>query len=129
MSVIPKRVRYGNCVKQLHKIFRLIRAAEHYLAFCFTEIHSYQELLQCPLSLDFEFQRRFSNQAMCKETHFLLCGSCFWCASFLELRVMIDVCPLCMYGKVESMPLSDKEIYTFDYDLTSGVTLSFSSNR
>jgi hypothetical protein len=36
---------------------------------------------------------------------------------------------LCMYGKVESMPLSDKEIYTFDYDLTSGVTLSFSSNR
>src|SRR6185437_15934111 len=121
MSVISKRVRYGNCVKQLHKIFRLNRAAEHY--------HKNQELLQCPLSLDFEFQRKFSNQVMCKETHFLLCGSCFWCASFLELRVMIDVCPLGMYGKVESMPLSDKEIYTFDYDLTSGVTLSFSSNR
>jgi hypothetical protein len=40
MSVIPKRVGSGNCVKQLHKIFRLILAAEHCLAFCSTEIHS-----------------------------------------------------------------------------------------
>ena len=66
---------------------------------------------------------------MCKETHFLLCGSCFWCASFLELRVAIDVCPSCMNGKVESMPLSDKEIYTFDYDPIHGVTSAFPSNR
>ena len=36
---------------------------------------------------------------------------------------MIDVCPLCMNGKVESIPLPDKEIYTFDYDPTRGVTL------
>jgi hypothetical protein len=40
MSVIPKRVRSENCVKQLRKIFRLILAAEHCLAFCSTEIHS-----------------------------------------------------------------------------------------
>jgi len=65
---------------------------------------------------------------MSKEAHFLLCGSCFWCASFLELRFTIDICPSCKSGKVESMPLSDKEIYTFDYDPTRGVTLAFSSN-
>jgi hypothetical protein len=46
-------------------------------------------------------------------------GSCFWCASFLELPFTIDVCPSCMNGKVESMPLSDKEIYAFDFDPTS----------
>jgi hypothetical protein len=30
-----------------------------------------------------------------------------------------------MNGKVESMPLSDKEIYTFRYDAIRGVTLEF----
>jgi hypothetical protein len=34
-----------------------------------------------------------------------------------------------MNGKVESMPLSDKEIYTFDYDPIHGVTSAFPSNR
>lgn len=66
---------------------------------------------------------------MCKESHFLLCGSCFWCASFLDLRFTSDVCPSCMNGKVESMPLSDKVIYTFGWNAIRGVTLAFSSNR
>jgi hypothetical protein len=41
----------------------------------------------------------------------------------------MSVMYVCMYGKVESMPLPDKEIYTIDYDPTRVVTLAFSSNR
>jgi hypothetical protein len=64
-----------------------------------------------------------------KQPHFLLCSSCFWCASYLNFRGTVEVCPSCVNGKVESMPLSDKEIYTFRYDAIRGVTLAFKSNR
>jgi len=67
--------------------------------------------------------------AECKQIHFLLCGSCFWCASYIDLRNTVEKCPSCMNGKVESMPLSDKEIYTFRYDAIRGVTFAFKSNR
>jgi hypothetical protein len=60
-----------------------------------------------------------------RQPHFLLCSSCFWCASYLNFRGTVEVCPSCMNGKVESMPLSDKEIYTFRYDAIRGVTLEF----
>ena len=60
-----------------------------------------------------------------KQPHFLLCSSCFWCASYLNFRGTVEVCPSCVNGKVESMPLSDKEIYTFRYDAICGVTLEF----
>ncbi|HMH09767.1 MAG TPA: hypothetical protein VK553_03605 [Candidatus Nitrosopolaris rasttigaisensis] len=45
------------------------------------------------------------------------------------MRDTVEKCPSCMNGKVESMPLSDKEIYTFRYDAIRGVTLAFKSNR
>jgi len=64
-----------------------------------------------------------------EQPHFLLCGSCYWCASYLNLRGRVETCPSCMNGKVESMPLSDKEIYTFRYDAIRGVTFAFKSNR
>ena len=60
-----------------------------------------------------------------KQPHFLLCSSCFWCASDLNLRGTVEICPSCMNGKVESMPISDNEIYTFHYSATRGVTLEF----
>jgi hypothetical protein len=60
-----------------------------------------------------------------RQPHFLLCSSCFWCASYLNFRDTVEVCPSCVNGKVESMPLSDNEIYTFRYDVIRGVTLEF----
>jgi hypothetical protein len=42
---------------------------------------------------------------------FMLCESCFWCASCLNLGVMVDKCPICDNGKVESMPVCDNELY------------------
>ena len=41
-----------------------------------------------------------------KQPHFLLCSSCFWCASYLNFRGTVEVCPSCMNGKVESMPIN-----------------------
>jgi hypothetical protein len=60
-----------------------------------------------------------------EQPHFLLCGSCYWCASYLSLRGTVEICPSCKNGIVESMPISDNEIYTFHYNATRGVTLEF----
>ena len=60
-----------------------------------------------------------------KQPHFLLCNSCLWCASDLNMRGTVEICPSCMNGKVESMPISDNEIYTFRYNAIRGVTLEF----
>ena len=61
-----------------------------------------------------------------KQPHFLLCSSCFWCASYLNFRGTVDLlCPSCLNGKVESMSISDNEIYTFSYNAIRGVTLEF----
>jgi hypothetical protein len=60
-----------------------------------------------------------------KQPHFLLCSSCFWCASNLNMHGTVEICPSCTNGKVESMPISNTEIYTFDYNAIRGVTLEF----
>ena len=39
---------------------------------------------------------------------------------------MLTECPSCNSVEVESMPLSDKELYEFDYHPKRGVTLEFS---
>ncbi len=53
-----------------------------------------------------------------KQPRFLLCSSCFWCASDLNLPGIVERCPSCMNGKVESMPISNNEIYTFRHNVT-----------
>src|ERR687896_459757 len=63
-----------------------------------------------------------------KKIHFLLCGSCFWCAShFNNIGNIIAKCPSCnSANRVESIPLSYDEVYKFDYDPKCGVVLEFS---
>jgi len=58
--------------------------------------------------------------------HFLICDSCFWCASCIRLDVTVAKCPSCNDGKVEWMPVTDNEIYKFNYDAKNGgVVLEF----
>jgi hypothetical protein len=59
------------------------------------------------------------------ERNFLLCKSCFWCASFLSKYKILTACPTCMNFDLESMPLSFDETYTFGYDPLQGVSLGF----
>ena len=43
-----------------------------------------------------------------KQIHFLLCESCFWCASCLNVgKRTVTNCPSCIDVRLESMPISD----------------------
>lgn len=60
------------------------------------------------------------------ERNFLLCKSCFWCASFLNgMYRYLNSCPSCMNSELESIPIRFDETYTFDYDPLQGVSLGF----
>ena len=57
--------------------------------------------------------------------NFLLCESCFWCASYFNnYRMVVTNCPSCSSSCVESMPISH-EVHTSSHDPKGGVTLGF----
>jgi hypothetical protein len=62
-----------------------------------------------------------------RQTHFLLCNTSFWCASYIDVpkRIITD-CPCCNNIKLESTPIADKEVYRFEYHPKRGVSLEFS---
>jgi predicted RNA-binding Zn-ribbon protein involved in translation (DUF1610 family) len=64
-----------------------------------------------------------------KKIDFILCSSCFWCASDLNMRNIFSVneCPSCNENTIERMPLSANDIYLFDYNRVTGVILEFSN--
>ena len=60
--------------------------------------------------------------------HFLLCESCFCCASESNIcnkNNRIAKCPSCKSNRIESMPISRNEVYNFSYDPIRGVSLAF----
>jgi hypothetical protein len=63
------------------------------------------------------------------EISFLICQSCFWCASYFNYPEIISRCPTCDSNYVESLPISNSESYTFSYDRNRGVTLEFLEKR
>jgi hypothetical protein len=100
----------------------------------------YEGKLICILNLDDTTYRDFYNRfddvttdidnrdvIVAKEIHFLLCDSCFWCASCLNVaKKTVTKCPSCSDARLESMSISDNERYIFEYDPERGVTLEFS---
>ena len=57
--------------------------------------------------------------------NFLLCESCFWCASYFNnYREVATDCPICGNKKMASMPISH-EVHTSSHDPKHGVTLGF----
>jgi hypothetical protein len=62
--------------------------------------------------------------------NFLICESCFWCASYFNNYMMVVTkCPLCGNKNIESMPILLDEVHTFNYDPKRGVTLGFYKYR
>ena len=62
--------------------------------------------------------------------YFLICQTCFWCASYIETICNMDElpykgCPTCKDNRVESLPISYDECYHFEYTPTRGVVLKF----
>jgi hypothetical protein len=73
--------------------------------------------------------RRISDQIS-----FLICQSCFWCASYISTVTAFTArreyspptkCPICIEGNIESMSINKNEVYKFDYDTKRGVVLEF----
>ena len=62
-----------------------------------------------------------------KRVDFLLCPSCFWCASYFNNGEVFTRCPTCGNDNVESLPISDGEFYTFSHNRNHGITLEFSN--
>jgi hypothetical protein len=51
-----------------------------------------------------------------KQTYFLLCKSCFWCASYFNSKsVSIAKCPNCYNNKIERMPIPKVNLYKLGY--------------
>jgi|GEM_PF-994247 len=71
---------------------------------------------------------RYDHQADSKE--FLICKWCFWCASHLNTRNVITKCPACDNdGILDSIPISDKEVYEIDSSQKSRIKLESGSNN
>jgi hypothetical protein len=63
-----------------------------------------------------------SKQRIPKHVHFILCSSCYSCASYLDGR-RIETCPSCRSNAIESMPIASDEMFAFGYDAGRGVTI------
>ena len=50
-----------------------------------------------------------------KERYFLICQSCFWCASYLESEITDTKCPLCDQGKIDCMSVGENKSYRSNY--------------
>jgi hypothetical protein len=64
-----------------------------------------------------------------RQKTFVICESCYWCASALSTRQFdIDECPICK-NPVSSLPLENNEIYKYNFTHSRGVELEFSSKK
>ena len=71
-----------------------------------------------------------SHKRIADKIDFLICNSCFWCASCItvEVELAIDKCPYCKESSIEYIPIATNETYLFEYNPTSGITLEFSKS-
>jgi hypothetical protein len=58
-----------------------------------------------------------------RQADFMICNSCFWCASNLSLYSPVK-CPTCDSDKMELIPISETEAYGLNID-GNGVTMEF----
>lgn len=60
------------------------------------------------------------------QPYFLICKSCFWCASCVYNHYKINKCPICNDNTtIESIPISTHEAYRFEFDGQRGLTVEF----
>jgi hypothetical protein len=67
--------------------------------------------------------------------YFLICQTCFWCASYNDMDNMdelpykawsiLEICNTCNDNRIESLPISYDECYRFEYTPTRGAVLEF----
>jgi hypothetical protein len=62
-------------------------------------------------------------QRISRRVSFLLCNSCYWCATALQ-QMDFETCPVCK-NAVEFIPLNEGEMFSYDHDSKKGVILEF----
>ena len=89
-----------------------------------------------------QISESYIGKALTTKKYFMICESCFWCASYTFFNEEHDIsksippqdtvitkygrCPACGTDKsVESLPISSDEYYKFDYNPVTGVILEF----
>jgi|SRR5215831_633655 len=62
-----------------------------------------------------------------KDTIFILCDSCIWCATFIGKQMLPaeSRCPYCLQTELSSFPILPNESFTFSYNEVRGVELKF----
>jgi hypothetical protein len=71
-----------------------------------------------------------NNDRVSTEIQFVLCETCFWCASCFNVDERpITKCPYCDSITLQSIPISSNEGYNFEYNVKRGVTLEFEPRR
>jgi hypothetical protein len=66
-----------------------------------------------------------------KETIFILCDSCIWCATFIGKHMLPaeSRCPHCLQTELSSFPILPNESFIFSYTETRGVELKFNPRK
>jgi len=89
-------------------------------SFSFKNTHNYENILE-------RASDKTSPSSSKKDKQFLLCSSCFWCASFTGThKRMITQCPSCNNVTLESMPIFEREAYRLDYESKRWIAREFS---
>jgi hypothetical protein len=60
---------------------------------------------------------------------FMLCETCYWCATYLDKARVIDKCPMCSAAMLSSFPIMPDESFVFSYDSKRGVELDFGRRK
>jgi hypothetical protein len=60
---------------------------------------------------------------------FVLCDTCYWCATFLDKTKVKDRCPICSAAQLSSFPIMPDESFIFGYDSKRGVELDFGRRK
>jgi hypothetical protein len=71
------------------------------------------------------------NKKILIQKNFLICKLCLWSSSsyFLSNIDTFSRCPVCHQDEIESLPLSDDEVYKLDYGSKRGISLEFKKNE
>jgi hypothetical protein len=65
-----------------------------------------------------------------KQIQFLLCESCFWCASCLSSKnVSVAKCPNCYNNKIKWMPISNVDLYKLGYSPNKGDSFAYHTTQ
>ena len=71
--------------------------------------------------------RQMNVKKLVTQVQFLLCPSCYWCASYIGLQrnmnSILAHCIVCKNNKIESLPISINESYRFNYSKSYGKEL------